>query len=168
MEETLEPGKLTIVAMSDLHGMIPTFGIPNGDVLVIAGDICPDRPTGKGGFFPDPMGQAEWLDETFEPWFRTLPHPHKLITWGNHDFSARNEKWRGKVCVEETIVIKGVKFWLSPWSPQYGSWAWMKDEAGLAKVYAQIPSDADVIVSHAPAHGLCVRSPNGYRGPGYG
>jgi hypothetical protein len=46
--------------------------VPPGDVLVHAGDI-----TMKGG-------KNEMLD--FDKWLGELPHKHKVVICGNHDF----------------------------------------------------------------------------------
>ena len=61
-----------IVAVSDTHGFHRRLDIPAGDIFVHAGDITRDGE----------MSTA--LD--FANWVRELPHKHKCIVFGDHDF----------------------------------------------------------------------------------
>ena len=64
---------LNIVAMSDTHGMHTEMecDIPDGDVLIHAGDFC-----GRG-LMEEVHGFAAWMG--------SQPHRYKLVTAGNHD-----------------------------------------------------------------------------------
>ena len=79
---------MRIVAISDQHGFLPD--IPPCDLLIVAGDVCPDR---FGPFMAvhDPHQQQAWFDRTVRPWLAATPATHKLLTWGNHD-------WCGQMC----------------------------------------------------------------------
>src|SRR5712691_2552578 len=79
---------MRIVALSDQHGYLPD--IPPCDLLIVAGDVCPDR---FGPFMAvhDPYQQQAWFDRTVRPWLAATPATHKLLTWGNHD-------WCGQMC----------------------------------------------------------------------
>lgn len=59
-----------IVATADLHGHLPR--LPEGDLLIIAGDLCPEG---------DQSQQAQWIDCEFRDWI------------GSNDYS---EKYQGK------------------------------------------------------------------------
>jgi 3',5'-cyclic AMP phosphodiesterase CpdA len=59
-----------IVAISDTHGLHASGPIPDGDILVHAGDISS---TGK---FQEVAAAAQWL--------KSLPHRHKIVVAGNH------------------------------------------------------------------------------------
>jgi 3',5'-cyclic AMP phosphodiesterase CpdA len=48
------------------------MNIPDGDVIIHAGD------------FTEAGTKAETLN--FLSWFKSLPHPHKILVAGNHDF----------------------------------------------------------------------------------
>jgi hypothetical protein len=80
--------RVRIVAVSDLHGFLPE--IPACDLLIVAGDVCPDR---FGPFMAvhDPYQQQAWFDRKVRPWLAEAPATHKLLTWGNHD-------WCGQLC----------------------------------------------------------------------
>jgi hypothetical protein len=79
---------MRIVALSDQHGFRPD--VPTCDLLIIAGDVCPDR---FGPFIAvhAPYQQQAWFDRTVRPWLAATPATHKLLTWGNHD-------WCGQMC----------------------------------------------------------------------
>ena len=63
------------VCISDTHNVQgeQRIEIPPGDVLIHSGDLTYG-------------GTLEELRETYE-WLTSLPHPHKVVICGNHDFS---------------------------------------------------------------------------------
>jgi hypothetical protein len=163
---------MRIVAMSDQHGFLPD--IPPCDLLIVAGDICPDRfGPFVARFAPDQ--QARWFDRTIRPWLQASPATHKILTWGNHD-------WCGELCgfsadapgVAPTTTLQivvdhithvpsptsngqgpegAVSIWATPWSNEFMGWAFMKEPARLAKIYEAIPAGIDILVSHQPPYG---------------
>ena len=89
---------MRIVALSDLHGFLPD--IPPCDLLIVAGDVCPDR---FGPFMAvhDPYQQQAWFDRTVRPWLAAASATHKLLTWGNHD-------WCGQACSFRSDGVRAV------------------------------------------------------------
>ena len=69
---TIGPKKLRIVCISDTHGMHRMLLVPPGDVLIHAGDIT--------------MRGEEDKIKDFDAWLGELPHKHKIVICGNHDF----------------------------------------------------------------------------------
>jgi len=69
---------MRIVALSDQHGFLPD--VPPCDLLIVAGDVCPDR---FGPFMAvhDPYQQQAWFDRTVRPWLAATPATHKLLTF---------------------------------------------------------------------------------------
>ena len=145
-------------AVSDLHGNL-NFDVPECDILAIAGDICPVRESHH------PVHQRHWLERTFYPWCSTrleLGIKHIVFTPGNHDFVFQTvgypEPPDGVTClIDKPAMILGVKFYGTPWSVEFGHWAFMASEYRLAKKYAAIPQGLDVLLTHGPAYGLCDR-----------
>lgn len=156
---------MRIVAISDLHGQFPFKRVPpDTDLLIVAGDLCPDifpngrkRPTHA---FKEPARQKQWFEEAFIPWATTCGAHDVAITWGNHDFCGRLYP-RGAylhpsgvhILTDARVTFHGLQFWFTPWSNQFMDWAWMKPHDELAEIYAAIPSDTDVLVSHQPPYG---------------
>jgi predicted phosphohydrolase len=146
---------LRLVCMSDIHSLTPVVPIPEGDVLIIAGDIC-----GYGT-----------LDElkAFDAFLCGLPHPHKLLVAGNHDWPFARVPQQAIALLRNATYLKdsgieidGLKFWGSPWQPEFFNWAFnLPRGAPLARVWAQIPEDTDVLITHGPPYGILDRIDDG-------
>lgn len=144
---------MRIAAVSDLHGYQPE--IPACDLLLIAGDICPD--------FLSRANQRAWFVDRCIPWLKKQPVKDSIyLTWGNHDWLPKpSSEWAFREnahfikvdeLVEHPYEDGMLRLWFSPWSNQYGSWAWMAEPSVLDDKYAQIPP-CDILVSHQPPYG---------------
>lgn len=159
---------MRIVALSDQHGHLPE--IPPCDLLIVAGDVCPDL-AGPASTGPDAEGQRAWFDAHARPWLAAAPAVHKILTWGNHDFCGQAYRFEAdspavaattslQIVVDASTSVpatraerRPISVWATPWSSQYMNWAFMKSRAELAEVYAAIPEGVDILVSHQPPHG---------------
>ena len=142
---------MRLVLGSDLHGYLPKK-IPEGDVMILAGDILPDDDVHL------------FVHNQLNPWLKDVPVGSIILTWGNHDWYAFNDLvcvYYATVLIEECVVINGVKIYGSPWSLPFNRWAWMAPEKTLKKIYKEIPDDVDVIVSHTPPYGFCDEANDG-------
>ena len=164
---------MRIVALSDLHGFLPD--IPPCDLVIVAGDVCPDR---FGPFMAahDPHQQQAWFDRNVRPWLASAPATQKVLTWGNHDWCGQACNFRSdspaharstdlQVLVDECTVVpssagRRVSIWATPWSNRFLRWAFMKDPRDLVQVYAAIPDGTDILVSHQPPYGYGDRTFN--------
>lgn len=144
---------MKIAALSDLHGHPPP-AIPPCDLLIVAGDICPDYIDGQdAAFFPEK--QAMWYGKRIYPWLDAINAP-AVLTWGNHDWCGQARPlWRDddRIVVDRVVTVAGLRVWASPWSNRFGGWAFMAHPHELAPIYAAIPEDVDIIVSHGPPYG---------------
>lgn len=133
-----------IVATSDLHGELPD--IPECDLLIIAGDICPDGP---------PAFQAKWLDGECRKWLEGISSQEIVLVAGNHDQIFEKESYLPKdlpwyYLKDSSIDLFGFKIYGTPWQlPFWGAFNLPEEE--LAKKYANIPKDVDIFISHGPA-----------------
>ena len=58
--------------------------------------------------------------------------------------------------------IDGVKFWGSPWQPAFYDWAFNVPRGRqLAEMWALIPDDTDVLITHTPPYGILDQVENG-------
>ena len=132
---------MRLVAVSDTHGCHRQLQLPEGDVLLHAGDVC-DR------------GRAEQAADFFE-WIAELDFEHKLVIWGNHDFDMvtgaslfPGQMPSGVTLLDHSayrvgkIVVWGIP---TPASKQEEDWT-------------TIPSDTDILMTHRPPHGILDRS----------
>ena len=151
---------IRIVAIADSHGSHDELKMPDGDILVVAGDFC-----GLGD-----------MDDVinFNKWLRTLPHRRKIIVPGNHDLICPANKELVKQMFGDAIYldmegaqVMNLRFFGSPWTPRFYSWAYMYPRnSGQAKdIYAQVPSNTDILITHGPAHGTKLGwVPDGHNG----
>ena len=148
---------MRIVCISDTHSMHEQMPpIPEGDVLIHAGDSL-----GQGS-----LSNLLALND----WLATLPHPHKILIAGNHDWVFQNQPEEARAALTQAIYledsgveINGFHFWGSPWTPIFMNWAFMLDAESLAQKWQLIPDTTDVLITHGPPHGLGDRVPDQYR-----
>ena len=138
---------MRIVCVSDTHGRHRLTTVPDGDILVHAGDLTGD-------------GSLEDVEE-FDRWLGTLPHPHKVVICGNHDWCFQNQPAEARARITHATYLEdsgceiaGLKFYGSPWTLLFFDWAFMLSEPELAEKWAAIPPGLDVLVTHGPAHGI--------------
>jgi predicted phosphohydrolase len=145
---------MRIVAVADTHTFESDLGVlPDGDVFVHAGDLL------RGGTLDELEGVAAWI--------RALPHRHKVVIAGNHDWCFLTEPAAARAVLGDAIyledaetVIEGVRFWGSPWQPAYNDWAFnLTRGPALAEKWARIPPGVDVLVTHGPPSGFGDRGP---------
>jgi Icc-related predicted phosphoesterase len=140
---------MRIVAVSDLHGILPS--IPACDLLLLAGDLTPVRDHRVGH-------QAEWLDTTFRAWLREVPARKIIAVAGNHDFIfqeapekvPRDLPWT--YLQDSGTTWEGLRIWGTPWQPWFYDWAFNLREPELAPKWALIPAGTDILVLHGPPH----------------
>jgi hypothetical protein len=135
-----------VVATADLHGYLPE--VPPCDLLLVAGDACPINSHALDY-------QRRFLEGPFADWLGRVEAGAIVGIAGNHDFVAEAEPalmqslpWT-YLC-DESTVVDGLKVHGSPWVPTFGRWAFMRDDSELEPVWARIPDDADVLITHGP------------------
>lgn len=138
---------MRIVALSDTHGKHDAIAVPDGDLLVHAGDF-----TGRGR---EPEIRA------FDAWLGRLPHRWKVVIAGNHDFAfERTREARGwitnAIYLQDGLAeVGGLRVWGSPWQPRFFDWAFNLDRgAPLAEKWALVPTGVDVLLTHGPPMGI--------------
>lgn len=142
---------LKVVSISDTHDQHDSIILPEGDVLVHAGDI-----TGRGNI------QSLYK---FSTWIAKQNFAHKIVIAGNHDFcfqnGAKNDALKslqdaGVSYLEDSSTeVNGVKFWGSPWQPTFFDWAFnLPRGKALQEKWDLIPEDTNVLITHGPPYGI--------------
>jgi Icc-related predicted phosphoesterase len=149
---------MRLVVTSDCHGRLSQARIPQGDVLILAGDILANR---SGDPDIDAAFQLNAIRE-LDAYCGTLGFKHVLMIAGNHDWVF--ERYKDAHRVLKNIVyledsgteIEGVKFWGSPHQPWFFDWAFNlpRDGPELAHYWSLIPDDTDVLITHGPPFGI--------------
>lgn len=135
---------MKLVLISDTHTKHNQLELPEGDILVHAGDYT---------FVGTPSEKAN-----FYGWFLSQPHKHKVVIPGNHDFGEPLQPsilaYGVHYLCESGVEIEGLKFWGSPWTPRFGEWAFMYDRATGLERWANVPAGTDVLITHGPPLGF--------------
>lgn len=149
---------MRLVLLSDTHGRHHDLSVPEGDVLVHAGDFTRAGREHEVSFF------AHWL--------RGLPHKHKVVIAGNHDmlFESRGTQARealGDSCTylqDSGVQVGGLYFYGSPWQPEFFDWGFnLPRGARLKQRWEAIPIETDVLVTHGPPRGVLDLTRDGSR-----
>lgn len=150
---------MRIVCLSDTHNRTDGLVVPEGDLLLHAGDL-----TGQGS--EEEVARAA-------RWLARLPHPAKVVVAGNHDFLFQRDPAKarailarvpGLTYLEDTgAVVAGLSIHGSPWQPWFYDWAFNLERDGeeLARVWAQVPAGVDVLLTHSPPNGILDRTLDG-------
>lgn len=138
---------MKIVLISDTHGF--ECPVPDGDVLVHAGDLTMSGTVTQ-------VSQASY-------WLNSLPHKHKIVIAGNHDWLFERNRVKAVSLLGDKITylqdsgieIDGVKFWGSPVQPIFFNWAFNRGRGeDIRQHWDLIPRGTDVLITHGPPRGI--------------
>ena len=154
--------KLCII--SDTHGFENLITIPECDVLIHCGDFCS---------YGSKQESLKFLQ-----WFCQQPAEHKLFIAGNHDICwEQDPAWVQRTLAElhvyeknihylrdSGVEINEVKFWGSPWQPEFMRWAFNLPRGGneLYQAWEKVPRETDVLITHTPLKDILDRSNKSY------
>jgi Icc-related predicted phosphoesterase len=139
-----------LIVISDTHGLHNSIdGLPDGDVLIHAGDFM-----NSGYDVQDIVSFNRWLGEQ--------SFKHRVVCGGNHDryFEAAPEQARAlltnAIYLENSgITIDNITFWGSPYTPEFLNWAFMYPRGTSAQRYwSLIPCNLDILITHGPPFGI--------------
>lgn len=162
-----DAGTTRLVLMSDTHGSHRNVLLPDGDVLIHAGDV-----TRKG---------EQSTVEDLSSWFGSVASKYSEIVCicGNHDLPFHNEfydkHWRDfqhrnkldpdhfRASLENCTYLEDSSHVLdngsltvygSPWTPYFFGWAFnlQRGEEILEK-WKKIPKETDILITHGPPLG---------------
>jgi predicted phosphohydrolase len=148
---------ITVVSLSDTHTQIPEM-VPEGDVLIHAGDMCN-------------VGNIEELQTQID-WLRSLPHKYKVVIAGNHDAildprsrqllpmgqKAGNIDWGDLLYLQHGDVVlsfsdKGdrqLKVYGAPQVPIDGPEHAFRYDREQDAWTETVPADVDILITHTP------------------
>lgn len=135
---------MRFVCLADTHNQHSKLKLPEGDVLVHAGDFC------KVGI----MSEVE----AFATWFKEQPYKHKIVIAGNHDFPLQEDPEVAEALFDgvhylrdNAITIEGLKIYGTPWQPWFYDWAFnLQRGEALREKWDLIPDEVDILVTHSP------------------
>jgi predicted phosphodiesterase len=150
-----------IVCISDTHGLHDQIVVPDGDILIHAGD-CTNRgiPTELVGFLT---------------WFAAMPHRHKILIAGNHDWLFEKDPTMAGALLrkhapsvrylnDSGVELDRLKIWGSPVQPAFYDWAFNRHRGQEIQIHRNlIPQNTDVLVTHGPPAGILDLTASGQR-----
>ena len=142
--------RVRVVCISDTHELHRDFALPDGDLLIHAGDFTFWNHVSK---FQD-----------FNNWLGELPHRHKVVIPGNHDRAfSQDPRFRAMITnaallINEGVRVCGLNIWGSPVTCDDAAYGYTTREE-RAKLYASIPADTHILVTHGPPYGILDREP---------
>lgn len=147
---------LKICIISDTHTAEADLKLPKGDILIHCGDFH--------------IMSARDLDIT-NKWFLTQPYEYKILIAGNHDGYLENigtleakRRLSNLIYLQDELVeIQGLKFYGSPWSPEFNNWYFMlpRRSQELADIWNKIPTNLDFLITHCPPYKILDKSARG-------
>jgi len=169
-----KPSETTVrmVIISDTHASHSSLNIPDGDLLIHAGDFTHEGTTREVKEF------VEWT--LAQPRFDKI-----IIIAGNHEFgldAITPQIYIDKFLRQEPlgvrelqlgilksleyieyledrmITYKGIQIYGSPWQPSKSNKAFQRDQDFLQNKWLDIPNSAHVLITHTPPFGLMDRA----------
>jgi Icc-related predicted phosphoesterase len=145
--------RIRIVCISDTHGQHAKLSVPDGDILIHAGDFMAFGDTPK-----------EIID--FNQWLGKQNHRHKIVIAGNHDLMFERHPGAARELLDNATYLEnsgteliGLKFWGSPVQPEFNNWAFnVARGAAIRRYWHMIPDGTDVLVTHGPPFGVLDQS----------
>lgn len=139
-----------IVALADTHLYHEGLVVPDGDVLVHAGDML------QHGSLDELVRAAKFLG--------ALPHRTKIVVAGNHEVCLEKRAFEARAILEEHGLVyledsaataEGLVFYGSPWTTKFRIWAFGAERGPeMASKWLKIPDRVDVLVTHGPPLGF--------------
>ena len=174
---------MKLVCINDMHGNL-NFKIPEADLLLIAGDLCPATGVPPDDPMYDPIArglaldynirqQASWLRREFKKWLYDQPIEYAISVAGNHDWIWEFGKENVPVWFPSNIVdreiradakieniedyltwYKGLKIYGTPVQLTFNNWAFNREEKQIQKYWDNIPEGLDILLLHSPPYGI--------------
>jgi Icc-related predicted phosphoesterase len=146
--------KVNIVAISDTHNKHKKLILPEGDIIIHAGDATI-------------RGEKDEVIN-FLKWFGSLDYQENIFVPGNHDFLfEKNPDFCKELCNKYNVTLlndsmidlNGIRIWGSPITPWYNNWAFNRFSGDdIQKHWNKIPKDdvskPHIIVTHGPVYGI--------------
>jgi Icc-related predicted phosphoesterase len=152
---------MRLVLISDTHEQHGLVKLPEGDLLIHAGDFTY-------------QGYTHKLADYFN-WFKDASANYQyggICIAGNHDRYLDPNPWQSGIHYNTAIQLTkdvpnvtylndsgvevgGLKVWGSPVQPEFYDWAFNRKRGEpILKHWKMIPTDTDVLITHGPPFGI--------------
>lgn len=140
---------MRFICISDTHNSHAGLALPDGDVLIHAGDHS------NSGTIKEVASFLNWIGDQ--------PHEYKIFIAGNHDWLFERDPAFARGLIPDSViylqdsetVINGLKIYGSPWQPRFYDWAFNLDRGEqMAEKWRMIPPDTEILITHGPPNGI--------------
>lgn len=150
-----------IVCISDTHCKLRNVNVPDGDILIHAGDL-----TFRGTVteISQELRELERITRRFKA---------VCIINGNHDWLGEySPSLMKQMCddigvtylLDSWTIVEGLVIYGSPWQPEFCDWAFnLPRGPELAAKWALIPDKVDILITHGPPAKMLDLCPDGSR-----
>lgn len=152
---------MKIAFVSDMHGYHNSVIIPEVDCIISCGDST--------------LTGEIWEMKNFLIWLSAQKATNKIFINGNHEVQVERLNLMQSLVKEvddsliyledESVTVEGLKFWGSPKTPEFFSWAYMYNRADGDRQWMDIPVNTDILITHGPPYGVLddVKPVRGYQ-----
>jgi len=135
-----------VVVFGDTHEHHRDVAVPAGDLLIHVGDIT------RNSFSPRAV-------QDFDAWLRQLPHRHKIVIPGNHDYGLADPAWQRLITsaillINNGVELMGLKIWGTPITPVDHGHFGGATAADREAQFRRIPDETNILISHGPPFGI--------------
>jgi Icc-related predicted phosphoesterase len=116
------------------------------------------------------MSQSHSKVADFDRWLGELPHATKIVIPGNHDSLVESGEvtslLNATLLINRGMESHGLKIWGSPLTSLYGGAFGRSDPEDRRRIYAEIPPDTDILITHGPPYGIldCEHTSSSHQG----
>lgn len=154
---------MKIVCISDTHCKLNKIIVPEGEVLIHAGDLC------SRGSRIEAEAEIKLLSKiakNFDAHF-FVPGNHDIIF--EHDtihMKAFCQSEGVNMLLHETATYKKFNIFGSPYTPEFFNWAFNVPRGEeLYKKWQDIPLNTNILITHGPPSDMLDRIPDSYFNP---
>ncbi len=150
---------MKVLALSDTHDKHSELAGHMHSLLHLNPDIRMIIHAGDAADAKDPLFNRQEL-RRFLRWFESFDVEYKVFVPGNHDTSLEyfpsllSEFPDVNFLVHQELLVEGIRFFGSPFTPFFDNWAYGIDRNSLESYWCQIPEGTDVLITHGPAYGI--------------
>lgn len=135
-----------LLLLSDTHCQHRSLHVPDGDILIHAGDFTL-------------FNQSRDSVRDFNDWLAKLPHRHKVVIPGNHEYKFADPKWRrlisaATLLLNEGAEVNGIRIWGSPLTPSNFESFGATSASDCGRIFRRIPAGIDLVITHGPPLGI--------------
>lgn len=150
----IKKNKLKVCHISDTHDTYQDISmmIPSDvDIVFITGDMTYRGRVWELDNFVQQIKKIRKIVETV------------VIIPGNHELGCQKDEelWRKSIeetgahfLIHESIQIKGINIFGSPWTPEFFNWAYNIQGGDEESLWDQIPHNTQILLTHGPPYGI--------------